>query len=230
MSTAHGVVLVVLTALGAGVGALTARQLATGGYRLESDGPWVRPRLWWLPVPAVALVWAWLAWHIGALAHWGALPAYLLFGWLAVALIWVDLDVHRLPDGLVLPAYPALAVLLVVATASQGSWKPLLWAGVGTLVLFLLYLLLAVISPGALGFGDVKLAGIIGGVLGWAGPEHLVLGTVAGFLVGGVVAVVLLLARRAGLRSFIAYGPPMLIGALLTLGLPFQIMTAAASG
>ncbi|MGZ4633202.1 MAG: prepilin peptidase, partial [Actinomycetes bacterium] len=121
--------LVLVAALaGAGVGAATGRTLATGGYRIASDGPGRPPRHWWWPPVVLGLLWAFLAWRIGATAGWAALPAYLLFAWLAVALMWIDADVHRLPDGLVLPAYPALLALVAVATAGAGQLAPLVRA------------------------------------------------------------------------------------------------------
>jgi leader peptidase (prepilin peptidase)/N-methyltransferase len=89
-------------------------------------------------------------------------------------------------------------------------------------VLFLLYFVLAWISPDSLGFGDVKLAGLIGLVLGWLGIFQTVVGLFAGFLVGGLIALVLLLGRRVGMRSHIAFGPSMLAGALLALALEFR--------
>lgn len=219
------VVVLTIAVAGAGVGALTGRSLAAGGYRVESDGPNAPTRQpWWWPALVLGATWAFLAWRIGPAAGWAALPAYLLFGWLAVALVWVDLDVQRLPDGLVLPAYPALTVLIALAAAGAGDLVSLVRAVVCMAALFTLYLVMAWLSPSSLGFGDVKVAGLVGLVLGWVGVPEVVLGTLAGFVVGGVVALGLLLGRRVGLRSHIAFGPPMLAGALLALALQFQPM------
>lgn len=208
--------LVALFALaGAVVGAVTGRQLATGGYRIESDGAGALPRHAWWPAVALALLWGWLAWQVGGTAAWAALPTYLAFAWLAVGLVWIDADVHRLPDGLVLPAYPVLLVLVAVASLGAGEWGSLVRALVCAAALYALYFVLALVSPGSLGFGDVKLSGLIGLVLGWLGVGAVVMGTVAGFVVGGVVALVMLAARRVGLRSHIAFGPAMLVGAFV---------------
>ena len=68
------------------------------------------------------------------------------------------------------------------------------------------------------------IAGLIGLVLGWIGVPQALLGVLAGFLVGGVVALVMLAGRRVGLRSHIAFGPAMLVGAFLALGLEFHLM------
>ena len=213
---------VVFGLVGAGLGTLTGRVLATGHYRIESDDPSSSLRHWWWPGLALGASWAFLAWRIGDGAGWAALPAYLLFAWFAVGLLWIDADVHRLPDGLVLPAYPALLVMLVVATAGLGEWAALVRALACMAALYAVYFLMAVTSPSSLGFGDVKLAGVIGLVLGWVGVGTAVLGILAGFLVGGLVAVVFLVGRRAGLRSHIAYGPAMLVGAFVALAVEFQ--------
>jgi leader peptidase (prepilin peptidase)/N-methyltransferase len=216
----------VLLALAGGVlGAVTGRALAAGGYRVESDEAGALPRRWWWPAVALALLWAFLGWRIGDLAGWAALPAYLLFAWLAVGLVWIDADVHRLPDGLVLPAYPALLVLVVVATAGSGQWSAL-WRALACLAaLYALYLVMHLVSPGSLGFGDVKLSGLIGLLLGWLGVAHAVLAVLAGFLVGGLIALVMLVGQRVGLRSHIAFGPSMLAGAFVALLVQYQLVT-----
>lgn len=218
---------VVLLALaGAGVGWLTGRELATAGYRVDSDEPGPLPRAAWWPAPAVGLLWAFLAWRIGDQAGWAALPAYLFFAWLAVALVWIDVDVHRLPDGLVLPAYPAVLALLAAASVGAGDWRPLLHALVAMAALYVLYFVMAFVSPSSLGFGDVKLSGVIGLVLGWLGLGTAALGVLAGFVAGGVIGVVMLVAQRAGLKSHIAFGPAMLVGAFVALAFEFQLVPA----
>ena len=217
-------VLVLLALAGAGLGAASGRVLATGGYRIESDEAGDLPQHWWWPAGALAAAWVFLGWRVGDLAHWAALPAFLLLGWFTVTLVWIDADVHRLPDGLVLPAYPAVGALLLVATAGAGDWRPLVRALVCMAVMYALYFIMAIASPSSLGFGDVKLSGVIGLALGWVSVFHAVAGLLLGFLVGGLVALVMLLGRRVGLRSHIAFGPSMLVGALLALGLEYQLV------
>ena len=90
--------------------------------------------------------------------------------------------------------------------------------------MYALYFIMAIASPSSLGFGDVKLSGVIGLALGWVSVFHAVAGLLLGFLVGGLVALVMLLGRRVGLRSHIAFGPSMLVGALLALGLEYQLV------
>lgn len=217
-------VVVLLAVAGAGLGAVTGRLLAEAGYRIESDEAGAQPRHWWWPAVALALLWALVGWRIGDLAGWAAAPAYLLFAWLAVGLVWIDADVHRLPDGLVLPAYPALLVLVVVATAGLGDWRALVRALVCMAALYVLYFVLAFVSPSSLGFGDVKLSGLIGLLLGWLGVGHAVVALLAGFIVGGVVALVMLVGQRVGLRSHIAFGPSMLAGAFVALAVEYHVL------
>ncbi|WP_346767515.1 prepilin peptidase [Knoellia koreensis] len=217
-------VVVLFVLAGAAVGLPTARELATTGYRTDFDelGPRT-PRWSWLPV-VLGLLWGWLAWRIGDLAGWAALPAYLLFAWIAVVLIGIDADVHRLPDGIVLPAYPALLALVVVATAGSGDWGAL-WRALACLAgMYAVYFVLHLISPASLGFGDVKLSGLIGLVLGWLGVMQVLVATFAGFLVGGLMALVLLVGRRAGLKSHIAFGPAMLVGAFVAIAVEYRLV------
>src|SRR5271166_635075 len=95
--------------------------------------------------------------------------AFCFFGALGVALALIDLDVQRLPDRLTLPAYPALIILLGVAAALGADGATLVRALLGGVVLAAGYLLLGLVSAGRLGGGDIKLAGLIGLVLGWVG-------------------------------------------------------------
>ena len=79
------------------------------------------------------------------------------------------------------------------------------------------YLVLALISPSGLGMGDVKLAGLLGIVLGWYGWEQVLAGTIAAFVLGGLAAVVLLVTARADRRTHLAFGPWMIAGAVVGL-------------
>ena len=144
-----------------------------------------------------------------------SLLAYLYLAAISVALALIDIDTHRLPNRILLPAYGVSAVLLTAGALLAGEPGRLLGAAVGGAGLFGLYLLLAVVRPGAMGFGDVKLAGVLGIYLGWLGWGQLAVGAFGAFLLGGLFGVVLLLARRAGRTSSIPFGPWMLLGAWL---------------
>jgi leader peptidase (prepilin peptidase)/N-methyltransferase len=103
-----------------------------------------------------------------------------------------------------------------------GQWGALLRAVLAGAALYLGYLVLLLVSPGGggLGYGDVKLAGVLGLLLGWLGWSPVVVSVLAAWVTGGVIAVTMLLARRASLKSHMAFGPPMMVGAWLALMFP----------
>jgi leader peptidase (prepilin peptidase)/N-methyltransferase len=148
----------------------------------------------------------------------GELPAFLVLAGAAVLLTVVDLQHRLLPNRVVLPSLAAGVLLLTVAALAEQAWAPLLRAGLGAVVLFAAFLVLALISPSSLGMGDVKLAALLGLHLGWLGWGVLVLGAAAGFAVQAVVALGLLATRRIGLRGELPFGPAMLLGAGLAIG------------
>lgn len=152
----------------------------------------------------------------------GVRPAAAALAWLggaAVVLAGVDLACHRLPDRVVFPAVAVCAAALGVDAAVTGSWPALARAGTAAAVAFGVAAGAAVLSPEGLGFGDVKLLGLLGLVLGWAGWGVLLLGVLAGLVLGAVGSLLLLATRRAGWRTAVPFGPPLLAGAYLALAL-----------
>ena len=145
------------------------------------------------------------------------LPAFLYLAAIGVALWMIDIDVRRLPDPIVLPSYVVGTVLLAVAAAVSQEWEPLVRALIGMAALYAFYFLLALIYPAGMGFGDVKLAGVLGLYLAWLGWAELVVGAFLGFMLGGVVGILLMLTRRAGRKSQLPFGPYMLAGAFLSI-------------
>lgn len=147
-----------------------------------------------------------------------ALPAVLYLGAAAVVLTLIDLDVQRLPDAIVLPSYVIGAVLLALGSWNPGGepdWWALARAAIGAVGLFVFYFAAALAYPKGMGFGDVKLAGVLGMYLAWFGWGAFVVGGFSAFLLGGVFSVGLLISGRAGRKSGIPFGPWMLCGALL---------------
>ncbi len=141
------------------------------------------------------------------------LPALLYLVALSLALAVIDCAVHRLPNALVLPSYPVLAGLLAMPALATGDLRSALRALAGGLILYGVYFALAVLRPGGMGFGDVKLAGLLGGFLGLLGWPALVVGGFGAFLVGGLAGVVLMAGRRASRATRIPFGPSMLVAA-----------------
>ncbi len=139
--------------------------------------------------------------------------AYLYLAACSIALALIDFDTHTLPNRIVLPAYIVGTVLLVATSALSGNWAGLFSGVVGAVGLFALYFILAVAYPGGMGFGDVKLAGVLGLFLGWLGWGPLAVGAFSPFFLGGLFGIFLLVSRKAGRKSRIPFGPWMLLGA-----------------
>lgn len=176
---------------------------------------------WWRR-PAVVTAWCVLA---AALAVWarGAQPDVLAAVVLAVAGVLLaveDFARHRLPNAVMQPTAVALVLLLAVAALLDGAWSGLLRGILAAVVCGGLYLLLALARPTGLGLGDVKLGALLGLWLGWLGWQAVVVGVLAGFVVGGVVGLALIAVRRADRRSAIAFGPWMLLGAAIATAVP----------
>lgn len=148
-----------------------------------------------------------------ALGRTVLLGALLFLMAVSVALSLIDLDTHRLPNAIVYPAAVVLLVLLSVVSAASGDWGALLRGLLGAVVLGGAYLVLALAVPGGMGLGDVKLAVVLGLVLAYLGWGPLAVGAFGGFLVGGTVAIALVLAGRARMGSGVPFGPSMLVGA-----------------
>lgn len=145
------------------------------------------------------------------------LAAYLYLAAISVALALIDLDVKRLPDAIVLPSYPVLALLLGIAALTGGGGRSYLHALLGMAVYYGAFFALAFIYPAGMGFGDVKLAGVLGLCLGYLGFGTLAVGAFGGVLLGGVVGAALIAVGRAGRKTAIPFGPFMLVGALIAV-------------
>lgn len=153
-----------------------------------------------------------VAWRVGL--H-PALPAYLYLGAVGIALAFIDIDTRRLPDPLTYPSYLVGLVLLGVAALAGDGLSSYLRALEGMAALAVFYLVIVLAYPKGMGLGDVKLAGVLGLFLGWLGWGALAVGAFAGFLLGGLFGIALLLTQRAGRKSAIPFGPFMIAGALV---------------
>ncbi|NHN55551.1 prepilin peptidase [Calidifontibacter sp. DB0510] len=196
----------------AGVAGLALRTwLRTGWYHLPTEtGP--VPPMRTLPVVLGVSV-AGVVRHLGDVDAWRALPAYLVAVVIGTLLAYADLDVHRLPEPLVHPGFGA-ATLLLACAGRWSAWPVAVACAVAVLVVFLLA---ALAAPGGIGLGDVTLLGWTTLLLGWWGPVVALGGLIWGFLIGGLWALALVVTRRAALASHFAYGPALLLGALLSL-------------
>lgn len=169
----------------------------------------------------------WASFPVG---FWLVLAACVYFAVMAVRLTIIDVRHHLLPNRIVFPSYAVAGALLLAAAVAAAIGLPetgteasdagaALWgvpglavvAGAG--VLWVFYFVLRFIYPQGMGFGDVKLAGVLGLYLGYLGWGHVFAGTFAAFLLGGLWGLVLLATRRGSLKSDIPFGPFMLAGA-----------------
>jgi leader peptidase (prepilin peptidase)/N-methyltransferase len=180
--------------------------------------PTAPPRPTAPPVLAVAVTTALLFGALATRVHPGlVLAAACWLAACAVPLAFIDAAVRRLPDRLTIPAYAGTAGLLILAAAVSGHWPILLRAALGGLALAGFYLALLLISPSAMGLGDVKLAASLGTMLAWFGWRTLIAGGFAGFALAGLFGVALLLSGRATRKQHIPFGPFMILGAFLVL-------------
>lgn len=156
----------------------------------------------------------------GAVLLAGLRPATVALAWAAgaaVVLAAVDLAAHRLPDRVLLPAVVVCGTALFADAVVLGTWLPLARAAAAAAALVVVPGVVRLVAPAALGFGDVKLLGLIGLVLGWFGGGVVLAGIFLGLLVGALASVALVVVGRATWRSAVPFGPPLLVGAVLAL-------------
>jgi leader peptidase (prepilin peptidase) / N-methyltransferase len=155
-----------------------------------------------------------VGWQVGwtpVLAVWGYLTGVCLL------LGYVDARTRLLPTQLIAPSYGVVVVLILAAGVADGSaygvWHALLgWCAMGGV-----YYLMWRLGPRGLGYGDVRLSGLLALPLGYLGWGPLVTGLYAGFLLGGLGSLSLVVARRVNLKTQIPFGPYMMLGALVGL-------------
>ena len=190
---------------------------ATAGEREEPPEAYAEiarlPGLAWRSALAAAVIggvvgagtgweWTWLLW--------------VPFVPVLVALTVVDWRTRLLPTYLIWPTLLALVALVLVGWAVTRDGDAVLRAGLGFAVCGGFYGLLWLIYPRGLGFGDVRLSGPLGVMLGWSGWSQVLVGVYAGFLLGGVIGGLLSAVKIVERKGF-PFGPFMLLGALVGL-------------
>jgi leader peptidase (prepilin peptidase)/N-methyltransferase len=166
--------------------------------------------------PAVEMLTALMFAATAALIGWRvALIGFLYFTATAIALAAIDLDTKRLPNALTFPAYAVGVTVLALDGLVSGDWHAFVRAAIGMAALYGFYFLLALVYPAGMGFGDVKLAGVLGLFLGWLGYSQLVIGSFLAFLLGGVFGMAAMAVKKAGRKSQLPYGPFMVLGAVI---------------
>ncbi len=199
-----------LTWLAALVGLALGAALGYLGVRFS-------PRWLTRPVPRW-FAWAWVAATAGAAGLLGFLHPFRPYFWhhllllaILLAAAFVDLREHIIPNDLVLVGLLAWLPAMLLFPYDGKSWLSALGGGAAA---FALFYLLAVLVPGGMGMGDVKLALVMGLFLG-AGWVAMAL--MLAFILGGLVSGVLLATRRIARKGYIPFGPFLAAGGLITL-------------
>lgn len=170
---------------------------------------------------ACGVLWAAVALRFGA--DW-AVPAYLVFFTSLLAISVIDFDLHIIPNRLVYPTIFVCVPLLALAAAAEGDWGRLRQALLGAALAWLGLLVVHLISPAGMGFGDVRLAFVLGLFLGWLSLRHVLTGIFLGFLLGAVIGVGLVVLRVRGRKDAVPFGPFLAGGTVLAVIFGEQII------
>jgi len=150
------------------------------------------------------------------------LPAYLVLTGALVALAAIDLETYLLPNRIVYPLTTAMLGLLALGTLADDDFDTFSRGVVAGAIAFGIFLVLHLVSPRSMGFGDVKLSFTLGlslGILGWG---EMFLGLFLGFLYGAVIGIVLIATRIRAKNQAVPFGPFLAAGALtaILVGIP----------
>jgi leader peptidase (prepilin peptidase)/N-methyltransferase len=165
-------------------------------------------------VLATAGLWAALAARVGT--SW-VLPADLAVAAALVALTVVDLRARLLPRRIVGPAFLLTLALLGLAAAQTSDGAALVRALICAAGAYAAFFVLRLVNPGALGGGDVTLAGLLGLILGYRSAAAVLTGLALGAVLAALFALGALATRRARPDTALSYGPFLAAGALLIL-------------
>lgn len=146
-----------------------------------------------------------------------SLPAFLFLLAGLVALSFIDVERLTLPKAIVYPLLGLVALSLEIAAMATGQWHRLFVAALCGLVWFLVFFVLNFASPRLLGFGDVRLAPVLGLALGWLGIRYVLLGFFAANFIGAVIGVFLIATKRMARDQQIPYGVFLALGTALAL-------------
>jgi leader peptidase (prepilin peptidase)/N-methyltransferase len=171
-------------------------------------------RLQILTIVATVVLFAGAGLRFGA--DW-VVPGYLVFFVCLVSISVIDSQRQIIPNYIVYPTIFASVPLLALAALIQGEWDRFGQAMLGATLAWLALFLIHMISPGGMGFGDVRLAFVLGLFLGWISLSHVVTGLFLGVVIISVVGVVLAVLRLRSLQEHIAFGPFLAVGSTLAV-------------
>lgn len=151
--------------------------------------------------------------------------AFLPFFWALVCLSLIDLEHKLIPNRILYPFLGSGIVLLFIA-ALAGPGLGAFWrAAGGGLASFAVFNVIHLISPGGMGYGDVRLSGLIGLYLGYLSWGHVYAGFLAGFLLGSIIGVLLMALGKAGRKTAVPFGPFLALGAIVAVFWGDRIVT-----
>lgn len=133
----------------------------------------------------------------------------IVYLFIFLLIVVIDIEHRRVLNIVIIPA-TVFSLIFAVSTSSATLMNGILGGVSG----FSIFFLLALLRPGAMGMGDVKLAGLIGVIVGF---PSIISAIIVGVLTGGLGAVLLILFRRTQLDGTMAYAPYLVAGAVLSL-------------
>jgi leader peptidase (prepilin peptidase)/N-methyltransferase len=157
---------------------------------------------------------------VAAAVRFGAswqLPAFCVFFAALLAISVIDLDHFIIPNRIVYPTLVLTIPMLAGAAAADGTWRRLEDALIGGAAGFGALLIIHLISPRGMGFGDVRLAGVIGVMVGWLGLWYLAVALFLAFLMASVIGVALIATRVKTRKDAVPFGPFMASGAVIAV-------------
>jgi leader peptidase (prepilin peptidase) / N-methyltransferase len=164
---------------------------------------------------ATSLLFALAAWKFGMTAD---AVVFAAFFWVLVVLTVIDLEYKLLPNKIVYPALVAVWVALTATALVRGDTQRLADAAVGALVFGGFFFVVAFIYPAGMGGGDVKLAFVLGTMLGYAeGVAIVLLGMFLAFLIGALVGVAVMMSAGGSRKSQVPFGPFLALGTVIAI-------------
>ena len=151
------------------------------------------------------------------------LPAYLWFVAVTVTLTLTDMNTKLIPNRILYPGTVVALVLLVGGGLIEDG--PILRAVAGGALYFVLLFVLALIARGGFGFGDVKLAFLLGMFAAYQSWDTLIVAIFAAFLRGGLVSLLLVVFRIRSRKDAIPFGPYLVLGAYVAIAWAGTIST-----
>lgn len=173
----------------------------------------IPPKILWIEL-ATGIIFVLLYWHCGLSPKLGVMAFYAC---IFITIFIIDLEHELILNKVV---YPSLIVALILAIFLPQPWIPQLTVhgvanfAIGGGIGFVLFLLLAVISRGGMGWGDVKLVTLVGLATGF---PLVFIAVILGAILGGLVAIALLLTKKKGRKEAIPFGPYLALAAMITL-------------